>query len=916
MKGTLTLLFYLVFVTGYSQLSKTHYIPPFHAHNENTLVPREQVLYISTPNASANYTITDGAGLILQTGTVLSGSYEQYDMDGYGTAFIVDNNELNTPKINKGLIITADSEIYANLRVSAGTGFQQGGSLTSKGIHAYGTTYRLGHIPSIEDHARKASCFSVMATQNGTVVTVNFAQSNLLLSGNNPPSSNVPLVFNLNAGESYTAAIVMDEDINNLGKGFIGTLITSNLPIAVNTGSWAGSLRDYQGADIGFDQIVDLSLVGDKYTMVRGQGAGTNDDDMEQVMVVAHYDSTIIFANGNPIAVDTIEAGEYRLLDGTFYNNEVMYIETSRPTYLYQIILGGENTSNTQGMNFVPPISCYTSSGVNNIPTIETIGTRTHAGGISIVTRAGSTVLVNGAPPTTAPIPVPGSNYEAYKILSLTGNVDVTTNSIALVGFFGYENNAGYGGYYSGFDRVESTSSIIEDCLPGVLRTTSALNSTYQWHKDGMYLSKETADTLKLLTQGDYFVIFELDECKDTSATISILPTPTGDVGNDFYVCPGADTIVSLNSKSGITASWFGINPNSDLTINSAGTYWAEFKNANDCAINDTLVVTSDNLIFTSAAIDNCTPGLLTSYSNLVGTFQWYKDGMLLSDETNDTLSFSTEGNYFVTFTQNQCTDTSSAYGMLPVLAVDLGNDFKICNGGDPTTVSIDNYATILWHDGSGGTSYSASVSEQIHVQVTDGNGCQKTDSVVATVAPAATPFSLREDTTICEKAGDEVMLLVDNQGRDVLWNDGSESVAYSAIFAGEYKVTLTDTNGCAVSDSIVLSDFCTTITFTMPNIFTPNNNGINDYMIPIEMEWADKDFMFANIQYIRFSVYNRWGVMVHANEGVLPRWDGRAPNGSPCSDATYYWTLQYQDAADTEYHLNGFVKLYNPKAN
>jgi hypothetical protein len=79
-------------------------------------------------------------------------------------------------------------------------------------------------------------------------------------------------------------------------------------------------------------------------------------------------------------------------------------------------------------------------------------------------------------------------------------------------------------------------------------------------------------------------------------------------------------------------------------------------------------------------------------------------------------------------------------------------------------------------------------------------------------------------------------------------------------------------------------------------------------------MEWATAQMMMANVLYIRFSVYNRWGVMVHASEGRLPKWDGRAPGGLPCSDGVYFWNLEYMDAASNEYDLNGFVKLLRSK--
>jgi gliding motility-associated-like protein len=823
----------IAFLTSYSQLSSTHYIPPFYADSsDGTITAQEQVLYLSTPHVNANYTITDGSGNVLQAGAIQNGVSANYYMLGYGTAFICYDTDLNQILTDKGLIITSDSAIYANLRVNAGsfTSPSQGGSLTSKGIDALGTTYRLGHIPSPQAHSRKVSGYAIMATQDGTTVTIDFKSDGMVFHGPFAPSSATPLNITLNAGESYVAAIHSQSSVNNLDTGFIGTLITSNKPIAVNTGSWAGSLRSNQGADIGIDQIVDLSLVGDKYVTVRGKGAGTNDDDMEQVMVVAHSNNTEIFVNGNIVATDTLNAGEYKLLDGTFYNNDVMYITTSEPTFVYQFIVGGDNTTNTQGMNFVPPITCYSAQEINSIPLIEGIGTKTYSGGITIVTKTGSTILVNGLPPTVAPVPALGSIYETYKIENLTGDVTVSTNSIALVGFFGVSGAAGYGGYYSGFDRVEFTSSVIQACPPGLLTTTSNLNGTYQWYKDGAELIGETNDTLDFSTEGDYFIIFAKEECRDTSATINILPIPSLDVGNDFYLCPGRDSIITPVATNGSMFSWFGTNPNSLLTIDSAGIYWAELKNTNNCKAIDSLIVTSDDLTFITTAVDTCSPGILTSSSSLTGAFQWYQDGVKIAGQTKDTLNFSEYGDYHVTFTHKGCLDTSSLTQIPVNPSIDLGENFTICLTKDTSIVALyDADITLAWFG-----------------------------------------------------------------------NDTSDAITIDT--SGIYWVELTR-KGCKATDTLeVFSEDCTSF-ISMPNVLTPNNDGVNDFFAPIE---------YRNILNPALSIYNRWGMKLIIIYGLGTGWDGSI-EGVKVPTGTYYWTLDYQTTNLTEtfdYRINGFVQM------
>lgn len=834
MKYLLVTLIIFSFITSYTQLSTTHYIPPFYANpNFTSTTAQEQVLYLSTPHTNANYTITDGNGNVLQAGAIQNGVSANYYMSGYGTAFICDNNELNQIHTNKGLIITSDSALYANLRVNAGNSAAQAGSLTSKGIEAMGTTYRLGHFPSPTRSGRKVSGYGIMATQNATTITVDFNSNGMVFHGAGAPSSSVPLVITLNAGESYVAAIHSMDSKNNLDTGLIGTLITSNKPIAVNTGSWAGSLRTSSGADIGIDQIVDFSMVGDEYVTVRGQGAGTDDDDQEQVMIVAHLDNTEIFINDSLIAIDTLSAGEYRLLDGAFYKNDVMYIKTSEPSYVYQFISGKDNTAQTQGMNFVPPINCHTAEEINSIPFIEGIGTQTYTGGITVVTKIGSIILINGVPPAVSPAPALGSKYEAYKIENLTGDVTVSSNSIALVGFFGVSGAAGYGGYYSGFNRLELTSSVLEECTPGALITSSNLNGAYQWYKDGIQLTSETADTLNFSTEGDYFSVFTKEECKDTSAIISILPIPTIDLGNDFYLCPGRDSIVTPITANGSTLLWFGTNSNNQMKIDSAGTYWAELKNAKDCKTNDTIIVTSDDLTFISTAVDTCSPGILTTSSNLTGSFQWYNDGGAILGQTNETLSFTEQGDYFVIFTNKGCKDTSTTTQIPPNPSTDLGDDFTIC-------VTKDTIITALYSDD-------------------------------ATAAWFAT--------------------------------DTNDAITINT--SGVFWVELTSSKGCKFTDTLeVFFEDCTDL-LTMPNVLTPNNDGINDFFKPIESKNTTNPVLI---------IYNRWGIKLATIHNLETGWNG-AIDGKKVLSGTYFWTLEYQlknlSNVIIDQRINGFIQVF-----
>ena len=96
-----------------------------------------------------------------------------------------------------------------------------------------------------------------------------------------------------------------------------------------------------------------------------------------------------------------------------------------------------------------------------------------------------------------------------------------------------------------------------------------------------------------------------------------------------------------------------------------------------------------------------------------------------------------------------------------------------------------------------------------------------------------------------------------------------------------------------------------------MPNIFTPNGDGINEYHIPIEVPKEDINYLMSNIITLEYTVYNRWGSVVFSSKGVLPRWDGKdLGNGSASATGTYYWVLNYKDVSGGDYKYNGFVQL------
>lgn len=103
--------------------------------------------------------------------------------------------------------------------------------------------------------------------------------------------------------------------------------------------------------------------------------------------------------------------------------------------------------------------------------------------------------------------------------------------------------------------------------------------------------------------------------------------------------------------------------------------------------------------------------------------------------------------------------------------------------------------------------------------------------------------------------------------------------------YVGCYAVTALDRfgNESGLSNT-VCNDNCPDIEF--PNVFTPNDDGDNEFFIPIPTPHFVKE--------IKFSVYNRWGQLVHySEENPNLEWNGKGLDGNLLTDGTYYYSAE-----------------------
>ena len=284
----------------------------------------------------------------MSSGQVSNNAPFRYTIEDNGySVFVQEASQTSRVNSDLGFIVESDSPTYVSIRLNAGGGNNppQAGALVSKGVNGLGTSFRVGTYDnqgSPSSDGNYVNFFSFMATEDNTTInlTNERVSSGLIIENfgsNQFPINNIVL----NKGQSYVVA-VRSEKSNTNRDGLIGTLISSDKSIVVNSGSSNGSFGNGGARDYGIDQIVGSDKVGNEYILVRGVG----DASYENVLIVANEDETEISVNGN--SVTTINAGSYHVVEGGSYINNNMYVSTDKNVFVYQGI-GGQTETN-QGM--------------------------------------------------------------------------------------------------------------------------------------------------------------------------------------------------------------------------------------------------------------------------------------------------------------------------------------------------------------------------------------------------------------------------------------------------------------------------------------------------------------------------------------------------------------------------------------
>jgi len=409
---------------------------------------------------------------------------------------------------------------------------------------------------------------------------------------------------------------------------------------------------------------------------------------------------------------------------------------------------------------------------------------------------------------------------------------------------------------------------------------------------------------------GNYsFTYTRTVEFCDTSATLNIRVDSIPAVSFDLLLTKGcsADTVRLYNNSDGTSYLWnYDDGSPLDTTKNPIHFYYEQgiydimltAINSNGCRDSTYKTVNTHHPI--NAIFSQSKDSVCQSEDNLVSftdqsagsivSWHWdFGDGTTSADANPDH-TFTVAGTYRIMLAITDdipCSDTfyRTVYvDSIPFLELSFDND-SICNG-DRVNFSVNYLYTttaVTWDFGDGTGFNTKDEYNLFHGYDTPGSytftvtthqpvckGVADSGKILVRPYPVV---NLGPDTFICPN-GTPVGLepkdrLLDLPSIKWLWSTGSTSPVLRVTEEGVYRLTA-DLDGCKTTDEIEVKKDCYN---DIPNSFTPNNDGINDYFYPRKM-------LTKGLSTFSMSVYDRWGQKVFETNNTDGRgWDGRFNN-------------------------------------
>jgi len=112
-------------------------------------------------------------------------------------------------------------------------------------------------------------------------------------------------------------------------------------------------------------------------------------------------------------------------------------------------------------------------------------------------------------------------------------------------------------------------------------------------------------------------------------------------------------------------------------------------------------------------------------------------------------------------------------------------------------------------------------------------------------------------------------------------WSEGTNATTLPIDSSGYYKIIAT--NSCGI-DSASTNAYVANCNISIPNIFSPNGDDVNDLFVIDGIEVYERNFI---------RIHNRWGKVVFEDDDYRNNWNGSTQSGEQLEAGTYFYYIR-----------------------
>ena len=769
--------------------------------------------------------------------------------------------EATASAVNKGLLITSTDTISLYSSNFASASFD--GSIVLP-TTALGNEYIVQCYPPVIN----TSEFAITATEDNTIVDITPSVS---LSAGTTHTANSTFNVSLNRGQS----IFMRSTTTGANGDLSGTRIVARdcKKIAVNCGDYLTDVpSNATYADHIYEQAYPITSWGKKFVITNTLQNASTGRSKDYVRVTASTDNTAIRKNNSLLT--TINAGQTY----EFYitsSEKAAYLETSNPCAVYMYLVSesaGGSSLGDPSMVWIAPIEQRINEIVFN--TFEPSVSASNAPEVHIVnivaeTANTSQVRLDGSTITGWETVTGNTNYSfARKVISHTAHSITSGGNGFIAHVYGIGNVVSYA-YSVGsmatnlsermyINGIGSTDASVNGsfCAGQEISFTSEIDYDYDnimWNfGDGTtYTGNSTTHTYQ--NQGNYTVSMQVNSSGSGCTSFSNSVNFNVSIGRNWEteqtteanygetVTVEGVTFVARNDTT-ITHTYQSIS-GCDSTVNhhvvirtvvnDLHVEICEGETYNENGFNESTTGHYTNTTQLPSGIDSITNLYLTVRENPNATISGNNalcngsvalvanggETYLWSNNVNtNTITITEPGTYSVTVTNEfGCTATAQRQ-IAQEIRINVAYDPISCYG---TTTEVTVTAQYGIPPYSGERTDNVGASTRTY-RVSDSEGCTAETTITFT-EPEELTNERTENQAYCN---DEFGTVTVNPNGgtapySIVWADGSTSFTNPRIIPGIfYTYTLSDHNGCSITDSTKISqELPITITITHQNV-------------------------------------------------------------------------------------------------